>query len=275
MLNREMIIEELRNRGYSAKETTTVKNGVKYDGILIPTQQNLALVLYTEELIKNAEKYNISIEKVVSKIIFEYEKNCTKSFDSKNMEREYVLKNIYIALQKTSNEEMERKETCFSGIEQFMSIRINQDNGIVGTIKVTKEYLQVANVSIDEAWEYAEKNTNKESTIISLKQYVKENLGEPLPDFMIEMKLPLFLVSNESGQKGAAAILNKKMLRDFGNEYNIHKIVVIPSSINEMMIFPYDGSSNFDFWCAMVKDVNETMVRPEDRLSDRVYVMEI
>jgi hypothetical protein len=52
-------------------------------------------------------------------------------------------------------------------------------------------------------------------------------------------------------------------------------LFVIPSSIHEMMIAPYDSRFKLEELSAMVKEINETQVAPEERLTDRAYILSL
>ena len=53
---------------------------------------------------------------------------------------------------------------------------------------------------------------------------------------------------------------------------NAGKIIVIPSSIHELIVYKYDEDMDMDDFNNMVKEVNKEL-NPEDVLSDRVYVL--
>ena len=65
------------------------------------------------------------------------------------------------------------------------------------------------------------------------------------------------------------------MLKEFGKKHNIKKLVVLPSSIHEMLIMPYNDSINMNDLSFMVADVNANQVEPEERLTDRAYLIEL
>jgi len=51
------------------------------------------------------------------------------------------------------------------------------------------------------------------------------------------------------------------------------KIVVLPSSVHEMLLVPYTEEMSLEDFSAMVSEVNNTEVRPEERLTDRAYII--
>ena len=69
---------------------------------------------------------------------------------------------------------------------------------------------------------------------------------------------PFFIISNKSKVKGASAILNKKVLAEFGERYHTNKIVVLPSSVHEMLLVPYTEEIDLDTFSDMVGQVNSS-----------------
>ena len=84
-----------------------------------------------------------------------------------------------------------------------------------------------------------------------------------------------YVISNKSSIKGASAILNKKVLKEFAQKLNISKFLVLPSSVHEMLLLPYTDEIDIEEFSQMVKEVNCSQVKPEERLTDRAYVIEI
>ena len=83
------------------------------------------------------------------------------------------------------------------------------------------------------------------------------------------------MVTNHSKVKGASAILNKDMLRMFAKRNGVSKLVVLPSSIHEMLVLPYDTSIDMDAMSAMVREINQSQVAPEERLTDQAYLINV
>ena len=67
------------------------------------------------------------------------------------------------------------------------------------------------------------------------------------------------------------------MLSEFGRKYNINKVVVIPSSIHEMLILSADilELERMEELTKMVQDVNANEVLVKEQLSDRAYILDI
>jgi hypothetical protein len=273
-MTREMIINELNNRGYDAEACNTIKNGVELEGIRILTDSNVAPVIYTERFTSEAQ--DEELEDVVSAVIATYNSNKAFTFDVRRLqEREFVLNGLYIGLQKASTEEIEKKESGFDGIESYLYIRGNDEERGIFSIKATKNILDGAGVSESEAWEQAEKNTEAESDIVNMVKIMAEMAGQEYDEENDNDEFQMYVITNKSRCKGAAAILNKKMLQEFGKRYHTDRIVVLPSSVHEMILVPYAEELNLDDLNAMVREVNDTQVDPTERLTNKAYIINI
>jgi hypothetical protein len=273
-MTREIIINELNNRGYKAEAQNTIKNGVELEGIRILTDNNIAPVIYTEAIIENAENEGKSLDEVVSAIIGTYENHKSFEFDVNMLfDRDFVLNSIYVGLQRVSTEDIEKK-LCedFEGIESYLYIRGEADREGSYSIKVSKAILDRANISEVEAWEQAQTNTEAETSLESMAKVMSEMLGFEYSEEMDE-QTPFFIISNTSKVKGASAILNKKVLAEFGERYHTDKIVVLPSSIHEMLLVPYTEEIDIDTFSDMVASVNGSEVEPMDKLVDRAFII--
>ena len=87
-----------------------------------------------------------------------------------------------------------------------------------------------------------------------------------LPDG--EMKV---LTNSEKFYGAAAIIYGKDKIRNLAEEEGCD-IVIIPSSVHECILLPYDRSMSFECLNAMVNEVNTSEVREEEILSDHVYM---
>jgi hypothetical protein len=51
---------------------------------------------------------------------------------------------------------------------------------------------------------------------------------------------------------------------------------MLPSSIHEVIIIPYiDSSMTIEEFSSMVSEINNTQVSPEERLTDKAYLINI
>ena len=81
----------------------------------------------------------------------------------------------------------------------------------------------------------------------------------------------IYVVTNESGFRGASAILDTDSLR---RQLPKGKYVMLPSSIHEVLLYPDDGNVMSNF-VEMVTSINASQVAPEEQLVDAAYTITI
>lgn len=274
MLDRKMVINELRARGYVAEEKNVVKNGVNCNGISIRLPETktenekfqiFAGVIYMDTLEEMKEMENLSFEQVVERIIEVVWENSPKLNDFPKNDKE-VLQKITIGFQRTEyNSNMLKLESDFDGIEEYLYI-MTED----GKINMNDDFLKYFNVPVESAWKAAEENTKRDSIIFSMADFFKD-----VADVKNFIRIPLYVVTNKEMKYGASAIINKEMLSDYCHERDINKIVVLPSSIYEMLFFPLDEAIDERDIDEIIQEVNDTLVSPIEQLGNKSYIMEV
>lgn len=271
-MKREDIIKELVERGYNVQAQDIIKNGVSLEGILIKDDSATAPIIYTEHLIDAAEAYGKSLSEVVDVVIRAYEQRRNKSLNvNQFLNRDFILSHIYVGLQKKSNEDIEKKTCDLEGLESFLYIRSEEGQY---SAKLNQNIMKSANLAADEAWERAKKNTFAETQVQSVASLLAEMSGISFCKEM-EAASPLYIISNKWKFRGASAILDKRALAAFGKEHGADKLIAIPSSIHEMLIMPYEDNADLDAISDMVTEINLEQVEPEERLTDRAYLIEL
>lgn len=274
---REKIITALQERGYRVEAYTTVKNGVEKEGICFLTDTNVRPVIYTEEIIRMAERGIRTFDETIDGIIGLYESQKTARIDLDTVfEKGFILRNIYIGLQKDGTEDIVKRPCGFEGIESYLYITCWIGEEEV-EMKISDRILRRAGLSKAEAWERAQANTDADTKISTFAELLNDVLGLGCGDELEQIDgMPvLYVISNRKRRKGASAILNKKALAEFGRKYHLDKVVVLPSSIHEMILFRYTDKVDLESFSDMVGIVNCTEVAPEERLTDRAYVIAV
>lgn len=264
---REKIIEKLIERGYNASAIDTVKNGVIWHGIIIKEEnKSTTPIIYLDELDGQHD-----LEESVSYVIAFYEKHRGFQFDVNLLkDKEFIMKRIYIGMQKSSSEPLEKRESFLNGIEEYLFIDVSD-----GVIKVRKNLL---NMDMHEVWEQALRNTIENSEIESIQEVLKEVFFDTgLEDELNEgLKLrPMFVISNYNKRYGASAILNRRLLKKIAVQYNTSKVLILPSSVHEMIVIPYNENMDINDFSETVHEVNSCTVAEEEQLTDRAYILKV
>ncbi len=164
---------------------------------------------------------------------------------------------------------------------------VHNDPEGIGTIRITNEHINMWKISVQELKLQAAKNTKKhfppairsmDEIIRSMLEAEAGNDGELTEDLMQNL-LPdreasnghkMYVLTNRQGINGATCLLYKKILRTFSGQIQ-KDLYILPSSIHEVILVPYDPAISKETLAQMVKEVNGTQVAREEVLSDKVY----
>lgn len=265
MIRREDIITELANRGYNVEAHTSIKNGVKLDEIRFMDDSGICPVVYTDKIIVDSE----SLYEAVEKMLNIYNADVMDFDKEKLLDAGFIIENLYIGLQKTSTEDIVKTDTDFEGIEKYLYVKMNENT----SFKLTYELLETLKISESDAWKAAENNTFSKTVIVSMAEKLSELMGQEIED--LEGVPVQYIVTNTMNFRGASAIFDMSSLKGLAQKLNVDKFIVLPSSIHEMIIVPDDGNSNIEEFNMMVQEVNNTQVEPEERLTNRAYIIEV
>jgi len=165
---------------------------------------------------------------------------------------------------------------------------VRDDDEGIGTIRITNEHMLLWKSSLQELHTLATGNTKTlfPSTIRSMGEVIKgmftdemllnrDDLNEEMLDCILYDDVntnqhKMYILSNLKGINGASCILYEDVLRGFAKQIQ-SDFYILPSSIHEIILVPFDPSIEKESLVEMVKDVNRTQVARDEVLSDRVY----
>ena len=84
------------------------------------------------------------------------------------------------------------------------------------------------------------------------------------------LSVQLYLLTNQRGYNGATAIFYEGVLKEFAERVG-KDLIILPSSIHEVLLIPDDGTSSYEMLSALVREVNRSEVPRRDQLSDHIY----
>ena len=150
------------------------------------------------------------------------------------------------------------------------------------TAMIHDNHINAWNCSVEDLWKAARVNTPKilpvktEHMESVMKEIIEENLGEDFDQEEVaallgaDEKNGLEILTNQNEVYGAGCMLYENVLRNYANFVN-SDLVILPSSVHEVLLFPDDGDVEYDDWRCMVTYINAEEVLPEEVLSNEVY----
>lgn len=272
---------------YGADADVTVQdmlknNGVKHTGVSIRFADGgqIAPVVYIDEFYARLEDGEMDFDECIEKItdIANYHKvpEDLIGIEKKLMSWEYCKDKVYPVLISTerNKENLERWiSTEFLDLSVIYIIRLDgNENGEFASVKITYEMMNVFGVTIDEIHEIALENMKTDDyKLQDMREIIAGMIGDDEFDSLDLMPGPkMAVISCKTKMYGAAGVLDKTFMESIttGNA----QYYLIPSSVHEWIMLPDDGETDPESLRAMIREVNETQVKPQEVLSDHAYL---
>lgn len=151
------------------------------------------------------------------------------------------------------------------------------------TAMIGNERARKWGLSLKELYELAVQNTPRlfPARIKSMREVMegiaREHLGEEYKEeFMEELfsspvVSPLYAISNETGNRGAAAVLYQGVLKGFSDQVG-RDLILLSSSVHEFLVIPWETELDMKELRDMVIHVNRAEVPEEKRTLMEAYI---
>lgn len=175
-----------------------------------------------------------------------------------------------LPLSRVSNGEV---YTLFHDIAIIYSIAIEDktESGSQITMRIMNSYLDLWNTTKEEIHKIAMENTLQRENIVltPMKKMVEDLQGKPVEYLDDIEEAPMYVLTNKSYINGAIAILDSNIQEKIASLLN-GDYYIIPSSIHEVIVIPYDLMETEEL-NQMIKDINNEFVSADDRLSNHAF----
>lgn len=125
-----------------------------------------------------------------------------------------------------------------------------------------------------------------EQTADALYRIAQCNMRRSMPELLIPMqelieemtgvrteqkdRVRMYVLTNRGKLNGASAMLYSDKISELADRLQ-SDLIILPSSIHEVLLLPDDDEREYDFYRQMVEEVNTTQVEPEEVLSYNLY----
>ena len=273
MITREMIIEELRSRGYNAVENDVYKNGdVKLEAIIIRAEERITPTIYVSSIVANSATVKEAAD--IAEQIYQQHRVTTFDIDSLT-NPDYIREHVRIGIEKAGASNADLSRDCeIDDLVQYMYLAAHDPRMGHYSVRITPSLLAAAQLDDDELWELAMQNTENNIRIESMSAVIADIVNEELQDELDDLMPPLYVISNRERFKGAAGILNRRVLEHFAAEHNVKKLVILPSSVHECILVPcHDEDVHIADFDDMVRSVNAEQVADDEQLLNRALIV--
>lgn len=247
------------------------KIGGSYLGIELKPEGNIGLLLkakkYYEEYMLGTPYFYV-LNMIVEDAVDALDKTPTELvIDIDKLEEIISIQVVQTESNKKYLETIPHLEIEDLAIICKFNVEISADDE--GSIVISDEWLDRLNISEEELFSIAREHApiNRPDKIQSMNDVINaldSELAENTP------KSPLLVVTNESGIDGASVLFYPGVLERCADILN-GNFYVLPSSIHEFLLWSEDETMGAKDLKAIVKEVNDNILDPEELLSYNVY----
>ena len=253
-------------------------NGLVLDGLTILAENsNISPTIYLSDYYQEFLVYGVGV--VADKIIKLYEKHSpTLAFDvSMFTDVEKVSPLIRMKLiNYEKNKKLLVKVPHVKVLDLavvFMVVLETDSCGGFGSILIYHQHLDFWNFTADDLFKLAKENMSTEFEITPMTKILDEIMdGALAEEDMGGCEDVMFLLTTHTRLHGAVGMIHAEVLNWFMKKNRYKKLVILPSSIHEVILVPYNQYTKDMEFAEMVKEVNATQLAEQEILSDSVYI---
>jgi hypothetical protein len=284
---RENILQEIRARAdgaFQVKKHDVIKNNnVNQTGIAVMKEgADIGPCVYLDEFYREYESEGMKLGEIVDEVyrlILKYEEDMPDVDLSGFRNWETVHSDIYPKLVNAEQnkgllEKIPHRDFLDLAVVYYAVARdhAREDSG---TILIHNGHMEIWGQEEENLYQTALMNmrADGEADLITIERIVEHMLGIPFQEKEgnASQDKDMYILTNCRRRFGAAEILDKKTLRTIADKVG-DGFIVLPSSIHETIILPPKDAKKYDGLAKMVREVNDTQVDREERLSYHVYV---
>lgn len=284
----QVCIEQMATPEYQVQFHSVMKNNdVEQNGVVLMKEgervsPNIYLNSYYERHLQGETISDLCREILELRIVTMRDNTLDEVMEDMSIDR-WKDKIIYRLVNRKSNRERLLDVPFLQVVDlaiTFHCLVRNNEEGI-GTFLITRDIMESWNLTVKELYQLAGVNTpNLFPSSIRTMEEVLQDMFEPMNEipspessenfFQFEETQSMYILSNSNGINGASALLYPHVIENFSNKIKSN-VYILPSSIHEVILVPYQEDIDKSQLIQMVNEVNQTQVAKEEVLSSSVY----
>lgn len=269
------VLQQRMGHEYDVKVTKVTKNNdIELTGVvLMKESDNLSPTIYLDGLFEEYQD-GAYIEDLAEQIIRLYKEQLPAGRLDMDFFRnfEQVKDRIFYKLVSyDKNRKMLEKLPYYKWNDLAIIFYYAMEEERIGRASITihHQHLKMWEQSLDTLYAVAQENMKKSmpELLVSMKDLLEETTGLKMGE---DTYLPMYVLTNQEKVYGAAAMLYSEHMKKLAERWQTD-LLILPSSIHEVLLLPDDGQNEYAFYKQMVEEVNTTQVEPEEVLSYSLY----
>ena len=269
------VLQQRMGHEYDIKVTKVTKNNdIELTGVvLMKESDNLSPTIYLDGLFEEYQD-GAYIEDLAEQIIRLYKEQLPAGRLDMDFFRnfEQVKDRIFYKLVSyDKNRKMLEKLPYYKWNDLAIIFYYAMEEERIGRASITihHQHLKMWEQSLDTLYAVAQENMKRSmpELLVSMKELLEETTGLKMGE---DTYLPMYVLTNQEKVYGAAAMLYSEHMKKLAERWQTD-LLILPSSIHEVLLLPDDGQNEYAFYRQMVEEVNTTQVEPEEVLSYSLY----
>lgn len=274
---KDMVEERSESEVEVSLQSILKNNDTRLWGLIFrDTRHNASPTIYLERFFDEFNNGE-SLEKIADSIIEVYKINCVGDDWDMDfyMHFETVKDRLFLKIISHASNSQVLKDVPY---EPFLDMALvpycifKNDKAGEGSILVHDSHLELWNVTRDEVFEIARKNTFTPDRweMIPMAEIIKNMLGDNYKGDIAEDECPMYVLSGKNRFYGAVYMASNDTLSEVARRLE-SDFYVLPSSVHECIVVPSGDRSQGEQFSDMVREVNATEVDEPEILSNHAY----
>ena len=138
-----------------------------------------------------------------------------------------------------------------------------------GSITIKRQHMLMWKQNAESLYRMARRNMKRgmPELLVSMRELIAEMTGVAVRE---DDATPMYVLTNQEKRFGASAMLYSEKIGRLADRFGCD-LLILPSSVHEVLLIPDDHAREYDFYRQMVGEVNRTQVAPEEVLSYGLY----
>ena len=279
----DFLPEELRTRGIQIEPLVTTND--QHRDVLTPSGAPEGLsgkpVMYLDDAYKQYQADDLSMENVCGRIAGALAESMNHIPDVNGIESQIKPENLFCCMINLQGNQEYLKNVphlILGDLAAVYKIHVQDDRMGQGSVTISYQLMNRMGLSEEQLFIAAYEN------MLTTHPFIVERIEDSLtmdPDEYIGPKTfddlsgltpdsMMYVISNKEKYWGSGVLLMKENIEKLSEHLNT-SLILIPSSVHEIIAVPDKDPELVKTCIAMVKDVNESAVDPKERLSDSIY----
>lgn len=248
-------------------------NGVRRTGIVIIEEANgISPIIYLGEPYRQYQG-GMPLQEAAGEIMGLYEKHAHGINIDMGFFRDFSLvgdKVFYKVINYEKNKGLLKDVPYFRWHDLAVTFYYMMEEAAFGraSVMVHNSHLDMWGKPAGEIYRIAQRNM--EQGMPELLAPMQEMLEEMAGINVGQAAGPLYVLTNRERIFGASAMLYSRKIGELAGRLG-SDLLVLPSSVHEVLLLPDGGGQEYGFYKNMVREVNTTQVDPEEILSFNLY----